>query len=101
MEPCFRENIKASGEHSGKISQLFVRSTIMSAKAEKIPGSSLNPSALEIGDAAKLLSKISGQTVSECMIEEDIESGAPVNANGTLNLVHYAAWLVKEMAIGD
>ena len=30
-----------------------------------------------------------------------VDAGAPLNAEGTLNLVHYAAWLVKEMAGGD
>ena len=34
------------------------------------------------------------------MIREDIAEGAPTNADGTLNLVHYAAWLVQEMADG-
>jgi len=34
------------------------------------------------------------------MIQTDIDDGAPLNADGTLNLVHYAAWLVKEMATG-
>jgi hypothetical protein len=28
----------------------------------------------------------------------DIDAGAPTNADGTINLVHYAAWLVKEMS---
>jgi len=32
------------------------------------------------------------------MIRYDIEAGAPVNADGTVNLVHYAAWLAKETA---
>ena len=31
-------------------------------------------------------------------LEADIEAGAPTNADGTINLVHYAAWLVKELA---
>jgi hypothetical protein len=35
------------------------------------------------------------------MIEADVDDGAPVNPDGTLNLVHYAAWLVKEIASGD
>jgi len=30
------------------------------------------------------------------MIREDIDDGAPLNADGTLNLVHYAAWLARE-----
>jgi hypothetical protein len=28
------------------------------------------------------------------MIARDIEAGVPVNPDGTINLVHYAAWLV-------
>ena len=28
----------------------------------------------------------------------DIDAGAPTNGDGTINLVQYAAWLVKEMA---
>ncbi len=35
------------------------------------------------------------------MIREDIAEAAPANADGTVNLVHYAAWLVREMASGD
>ena len=31
----------------------------------------------------------------------DVDAGAPANADGTLNLVHYAAWLVKEIGRGD
>jgi hypothetical protein len=34
-------------------------------------------------------------------IELDIVSGAPANADGTINLVHYAAWLVKELSGRD
>ena len=62
---------------------------------------SLNPTALSIQNAAMVLTKTGGQTVTEAMIREDIAEGAPTNANGTLNLVHYAAWLVQEMAGGD
>ena len=32
------------------------------------------------------------------LLKGDIAAGAPTNANGTLNLVHYAAWLVQEMS---
>lgn len=35
--------------------------------------------------------------VSEKQLRDDISVGAPVNADGTINLVHYAAWLLKEM----
>jgi len=61
----------------------------------------LNPLAMPIPDAARLLGAVGGQPVAEETIRSDVESGAPTNADGTLNLVHYAAWLVKEMGRGD
>jgi hypothetical protein len=61
----------------------------------------LNPMAMPIPDAARLLGAVGGQPVAEATIRSDVESGAPTNADGTLNLVHYAAWLVKEIGRGD
>ena len=58
----------------------------------------MNPAALPIADAARLLSKVGGRLVSEERLRTDIEAGAPTNTDGTLNLVHYSAWLVKEMS---
>ncbi|MEQ8789492.1 MAG: hypothetical protein RIC55_24570 [Pirellulaceae bacterium] len=61
----------------------------------------INPAALALADAARLLAKVGGPSITEAMLRDDVESGAPTNADGTLNLVHYAAWLVKEMGRGD
>jgi hypothetical protein len=54
-----------------------------------------------LADAAKLLTRVGGAAVSEAMLRDDIAAGAPTNADGSLNLVQYAAWLVKEMGRGD
>jgi hypothetical protein len=59
---------------------------------------SLNPQALAVNDAATLLSKASGERITPAMIESDLTSGAPRNPDGTVHLVHYAAWLLKEEA---
>ncbi len=64
-------------------------------------GPILNPLAVPIADAARLLSRLGGKPISEATIRGDIEFGAPVNADGTLNLVEFAAWLVKEMGRSD
>jgi hypothetical protein len=32
------------------------------------------------------------------MLQADIDDGAPRNPDGTMNLVHFAAWLVKEIS---
>ena len=62
--------------------------------------SRLNPAALGVADAARVLSRIGGKPVTDAMLRADIDAGAPTNANGTINLVHYAAWLVREMSVG-
>lgn len=56
----------------------------------------LNPTALPLAAAARLLSAVGGQVVTVAMLEADVAAGAPTNADGTLNLVHYAAWLLRE-----
>ena len=61
----------------------------------------MNPNALRLDDFAQLLSKAGEQSVTEAKLQEDVGAGAPTNPDGTLNLVHYAAWLLKEMSGGD
>jgi hypothetical protein len=51
----------------------------------------IDPIRLTVEDAAKLLS------ISPEQIALDVEAGLPTNSDGTINLVHYAAWLIKEM----
>jgi hypothetical protein len=65
------------------------------------PTPSLNPQALALCDAARVFAAAAGAQVDEGMLEADIEAGAPINADGTLNVVHYAAWLVREMGRGS
>ena len=62
--------------------------------------SRLNPAALPVADAARVLTRLGGKPVTDAMLRADIDAGAPVNADGSVNLVHYAAWLVKEMSAG-
>jgi hypothetical protein len=61
----------------------------------------LNPTALSVSDAARLLAKLGGYPITEEMLHHDVLAGAPTNRDGTLNLVHYASWLIKEMSIAD
>ena len=51
----------------------------------------LNPMAMSAEEAAKTLG------IPRDWLEEDLAAGAPTNADGTLNLVHYAAWLNRQM----
>ena len=47
----------------------------------------VNPAALAVEDAARALG------LPADAIRQDIAQGAPTNADGSVNLVHYAAWL--------
>jgi hypothetical protein len=62
---------------------------------------SLSPTSLTVADAARLLTRAGGQPVTIDMLEADLAAGAPVNADGSINLVHYGAWLVREMPSRD
>ena len=53
---------------------------------------SLDPAALTLADAVRVLG------IRREMLDADIDAGAPLNADGTLNLVHYAAWLNLKLA---
>jgi hypothetical protein len=62
--------------------------------------SRLNPAALPVADAARVLTRLGGKPVTEAMLRADIEAGAPTNADGSINLVRFAAWLLKEIPTG-
>jgi hypothetical protein len=61
----------------------------------------IDPNRLSPEQAAKLLSAAAKIRIPVEQIQEDLKSGAPRNADGTINLVHYAAWMVKEMGRGE
>jgi len=61
----------------------------------------LSPTGLSLEQAARVLSAVGARYATIENIRRDIEAGAPVNADGTVNLVHYAAWLAREVAGGD
>ena len=61
----------------------------------------VDPTRLSIEQAGKLLSAAYRERIEVARIQEDIDSGAPTNSDGTLNLVNYAAWQAEEMGRGD
>ena len=61
----------------------------------------VDPTRLSIEQAAKLLSAAYRERIDPANIQVDIESGAPTNSDGTINLVNYAAWQSEEMGRAD
>ena len=68
---------------------------------DRQPAATLNPSALSLADAARLLSAAGGLRVTVEMLQEDVAAGAPTNADGTISLLNYAAWLNLKDTHGD
>jgi len=56
---------------------------------------------LSLENAAKILSTAMERIVPVGVIQAHVDAGAPQNADGTLNLVEYAAWLVREVSHGS
>ena len=65
-------------------------------KRDEISTDRIDPLAMTVAQAAKVLSAVSGERITEDMIRADIDAGAPVTADGRVNLVYYAAWLVQQ-----
>ena len=66
-------------------------STPAAGGAPSAPGA-VNPAALTVEQLAKMLS------LPVEKVRDHIAAGAPAAANGTINLVHYTAWLVRQLA---
>ena len=62
------------------------------------PDAKLDPTALALPDAVRLLTAVGQAGVTVEMLEADIAAGAPTNSNGTINLVTYTAWMLLEMS---
>ena len=47
---------------------------------------------------ASLLTRSGATSVTEKSIRRDIASGFPTNPDGTIDLIHYIAWLISEVS---
>ena len=70
----------------------------MAKKTAKKAAQGLRLTALTIPQAAKVLSAAAGRRVSEEMLREALEAGAPGLLGGRVNLIEFMAWLERELA---
>ena len=61
----------------------------------------VDPTRLSVEQAATLLSAAFRERIEPEKIRLDQQNGAPVNVDGTINLVHYSAGQAKEMGRGE
>lgn len=56
-----------------------------------------NPLALPPEKLVEVLQKLGFREMTSELLQQDTEDGAPQNADGTFNLIHYMAWMIKEI----
>ena len=61
-------------------------------------GSDLRLTRMPVAEAAALFARFRAQHTTLDAIRADLAAGAPANPDGTINLIHYAAWLARELA---
>lgn len=67
-----------------------------------VPNRTISTLALSIEDAAQVLAKSGAPGTTVEIIQTDLAAGAPQNPDGTINLIHFGAWLIGEMSrVGD
>ena len=62
---------------------------------------SLKLTALEPETLVSLLKRCGGKHFTPELLQKDIDSGAPVNSDGTVNFLEYIAWIIMEMNDAD
>ena len=60
-----------------------------------------NPTRLPKENVVLALRRAGSRTISVEQLEADIEAGAPVNEDGTINIMAYGAWILKGNLNGD
>ncbi len=60
-----------------------------------------NPTALSKDTLVRALKMAGSRTISQEQLEADILADAPVNEDGTMNIIAYAAWILKGNLNGD
>ena len=61
-----------------------------------MPNGTLNPLALPAGDALRMLRRSGCPRMSDDTLRRFADEGLPLNTDGTLNIVEYMAWMLKE-----
>jgi hypothetical protein len=69
--------------------------------AAPVSAGAINPAALTVEQAARILTAVGGRWTTEETIRRHLEEGAPTTADGRINLVHYMAWLIRELSVDE
>lgn len=57
----------------------------------------VNPMALSIDEVSRLLSAAGSKRITPEQVQADVDRGMPIGADSKINLIHYTAWLAREV----
>ena len=80
---------------------LVIPSPAAAAPSASGAAGAVSVSALTLEQLARVLSAVGGRHTTVEAIGRHVEAGAPTLADGRINLMHYMAWLVRELADGE
>ena len=69
-------------------------------KGAKMAKEPMKITAIKQDKLLEILRRSGSREVSAETIADDIATGAPVSENGTINMIEYAAWLLREASRG-
>ena len=61
-----------------------------------MPNTTVNPLALPAGDLMRMLRRSGCPQMTDETLQRLIDDGLPLNADGTMNIIEYTAWMLKE-----
>ena len=62
-----------------------------------MPNTTVNPLALSAGDLMRMLRRSGCPQMTDETLQRLIDDGLPLNADGTLNIIEFTAWMLKEV----
>ena len=62
-----------------------------------MPNNTVNPLALPADDAVRMLRRSGCTAMSDETLARLVEDGLPLNADGTVNIIEYTAWMLREV----
>ena len=101
----YRNGTDTQAEQDHAAAEVHPAQTSPSGQVEGSPGGvppgQVNPAAMTVQQVSQLLTAAGAKRADAETIRRHLAAGAPVSAAATINLMHYMAWLMREVSHGE
>jgi len=60
----------------------------------------MDPTRLTIEELARVLTASGQMEITPARVQKEVDEGFQLNDDGTINIIHYTAWLLKTLGYG-